>query len=543
MKQLCQPKKFKPQPSQKLVADFIAPNSPYNSLLVFHQIGSGKTCTAITAAEKFKNKRKILVLVPASLIDNFRDELRTPCGNFNYISKSDYKLLQKLSISDPKYDKIIQKSNSKIAKVYNILSYHKFVQLALDKKINLKNTLLIVDEVQNMVSESGTFYKVLKSMIDKAPKDLKILLLSATPIFDRPQEIALTLNLLRPTTPFPTSSKFVDKYIVRKQTNNKVKYYTKNLNHFKQNIKGLISYYRGADPISYPNVNFKVKRITMNDFQHKSYLAALSDDENFIRGAFKSDELLGLPSNFGLGLRITSNIAFPNKCSGFKGLSCFKGDCLELQNLKNYSIKFYHIIKQLKKSIGPCFIYSNFKTYGGLEALICVLNKHGWKDFKTYGEGPKRYAIWSGDEKITYKALVKNTFNQKSNSDGSKLHIVLGSPSIKEGVTLKRLDQMHIIEPYWNMSRMLQIIGRGVRYCSHNDLPKKRQIVNIFLYIAKTQNDRESIDEYIWSMAKNKAKLINKFETVMKQQAIDCQLFFNANYNPKVDEEKPQCFI
>lgn len=539
MKQLCQPKKFKLQSSQKLVANFINPKSPYKSLLVFHQIGSGKTCTAITVAEQWKKKKQILILTPASLIDNMRDELRSPCGQGNYITDKELKELKKLKISDKKYQNIIKKSNDRISKYYKIMSYHKFINLSLQNKISLKNTLLIIDEVQNMVSESGTFYRVLYDKIKKAPQDLRILLLSATPMFDKPQEIGLTLNLLRPNQELPIGNKFVETYLNKRKTKNGFKYNPTNLKDFKNKIKGYISYYRGADPISYPQANFKIKRITMEDFQHKSYLGALSDEDSYIRGAFKSDDILDLPTNFLIGPRVVSNIAFPNKCTGTDGMKCFRGECLELQNLKNYSIKFYHIIRKIKQSEGPCFVYSNFKTYGGVDCFIRVLKKHGWKDFKQHGEGSKRFAVWSGDESIQYKSLVKATFNQPKNHNGSKLQIILGSPSIKEGVTLKRLEQIHILEPYWNLSRMLQIIGRGVRYCSHSDLPKRRRYVDIFLYIAKTQDDRESVDEYIWKLAKQKAKLINKFETTMKEHAIDCETFYNANY----DEENPlQCF-
>lgn len=535
MKQLCQPKKFKLQSSQKLVADFMSPKSPYKSLLVFHQIGSGKTCTAITVAEQWKNKKNILVLTPASLIDNFRDELRSPCGFNNYLTIKEQQQLKKLKITDPQYQSIIKKSNERISKYYQIMSYHKFINLSLKNNISLKNTLLIIDEVQNMVSESGTFYKVLSQKINKAPDDLRILLLSATPMFDRPQEIGLTLNLLRPKEKFPIGKNFVDTYLKKKGNN----YTPKNMSDFKNKITGLVSYYRGADPISYPDVNFKVKRYKMEEFQYKSYLGSLSNDDGYIRGAFKSEDILNLPTNFLIGPRVISNIAFPNKCTGMDGLKCFRGEYLELQNLKNYSIKFYHIIRKLKKSEGPCFVYSNFKTYGGIDSFVKVLKKHGWKDFKKYGEGKKRFAIWSGEETIEYKSIVKNTFNQPKNIYGDKLHLILGSPSIKEGVTLKRLDQMHILEPYWNLSRMLQIIGRGVRYCSHVDVPKKRRLVNIFLYLAKTKDNKESVDEYIWKIAKQKAKLIDKFERIMKEHAIDCETFYNANY----DEENPlQCF-
>merc|ERR1711924_329661 len=97
-----------------------------------------------------------------------------------------------------------EKSNKKIDKYYKIYSYHKFVMMATKKQFNLKNTLLIVDEIQNMISESGTFYTILLKTINNAPKDLRVVLLSATPMFDKPIEIALTLNLLRPKILLPT---------------------------------------------------------------------------------------------------------------------------------------------------------------------------------------------------------------------------------------------------------------------------------------------------------------------------------------------------
>ena len=61
MKQLCTPKKFKLQNSQKLVSSYINPKSPYKNLLVFHQIGSGKTCASISIAEGWKHKKKKLL--------------------------------------------------------------------------------------------------------------------------------------------------------------------------------------------------------------------------------------------------------------------------------------------------------------------------------------------------------------------------------------------------------------------------------------------------------------------------------------------------
>ena len=151
MKELCVPKKFKLQLSQKFLGDFFK-QSKIKGILVYHKIGAGKTCTAVNMAEKLKHKMKIMVVVPASLIGNFKDELRSECPGDEYISKTARKQLSKLKPSDCRFQNIIERSNKKIDKYYTIHSYHKFVCLVKENKIKLKNTLLIIDEVQNMIS-------------------------------------------------------------------------------------------------------------------------------------------------------------------------------------------------------------------------------------------------------------------------------------------------------------------------------------------------------------------------------------------------------
>jgi hypothetical protein len=277
----------------------------------------------------------------------------------------------------------------------------------------------------------------------------------------------------------------------------------------------------------------------MSEFQYKSYLTTLSTEDNFVRGSFKNVDILKLPQNFFLGPRMISNIAFPNKSIGEVGFSSFKGDYLQMQNIGDYSIKFLKIIKKIGEADGPVFVYSNFKELGGIRCFITFLEYHGWKNYLKYGEGKKRFSIWSGDESQKVKDEIKYIFNQKSNENGTKIKIMLGSPSIKEGVSLLRVQQVHMIEPYWNMSRMLQIMGRAVRFCSHKDVPKAKRIVKIYLYLA-TYPGEKTIDQYIWSLAKKKNKLIEEFEQVLKETAIDCELFYNRN-SYKTDETKLIC--
>ena len=124
--------------------------------------------------------------------------------------------------------------------------------------------------------------------------------------------------------------------------------------------------------------------------------------------------------------------------------------------------------------------------------------------------------------------------------NGEVIKIMLGSPSIKEGVSLLRTEQVHIMEPYWNISRMLQIIGRAIRFCSHKDVKRYRRQVDVFLYLS-TYPDEYTIDQYIWDLAKRKNKLINTFETALKEMAVDCQLFYHRNV---YSDDKPlECYI
>lgn len=540
MKDICIPKKFKFQPSQLFLSDYF-PKSKTKGILIYHKIGSGKTCTAINIAENMKKKLNIMVILPAAIKGNFMGELQSHCAGDEYLTDKERKKLKKLTPDDIEYKNIMTKSKKRIDKYYTIYSYHKFVELVKLNKIKLKKTLLIIDEIQNMISERGIFYKSIKKIIDKSDDKTRVLLLSATPMFDKPVEIALTLNLLKPKNPLPISYDFNQEFMKIKKNLSGVSYQTKNIKKFKSMIKGLISYYRGAPPAAFPEEIFKIVRCKMSDFQYRTYLGSMSDEDNYIRGSFRSVDILNMPNNFFIGPRIISNIAFPNKSVGLSGFSSLKEEKLRISNIKKYSTKFYKIYKKMKQAEGPVFIYSNFKEIGGLKTFMSFLEFHGFKNYKTYGKGEKRFALWSGDESHVIKEEIKYAFNQKENKNGNVIKIILGSPSMKEGVSLLRVSQVHVMEPYWNLSRIKQIVGRAIRFCSHKDMPKRRRFVEVFLYLS-VYPGVETIDEYIWKLAKKKNKLISNFENALKESAIDCEIFFHGNNYPE-DEKPIKCDI
>jgi hypothetical protein len=551
MKEICYPKKWKFQMSQKFLAEYINPRTPYLGILVYHKIGSGKTCTAINIAEKWKKLRKIIVVVPASLIINFRNELRSLCAGNTYLTETEREKLKKLSTSSREYHEIIKTSDARIDEYYTIMSYNKFVENAENRKLNLRNSILIVDEIQNMVSEEGKYYQVLYDTIKRSPKDLRVVLLSATPIFDKPIEIALTLNLLkRNVEPLPIENEFGKTFIevIKRKNRNgdevTTDIQTKNMDYFKSLIKGYVSYFRGAPPHTFPVRRNHLVRCIMEDFQYLSYLTSLTEEykenKKLVRRAFSSGDIIDLPNNFFIGTRIISNIAFPNKYTKKKGYESFTKNAINnLEKLKKYSIKFYKILKRIKRSRGPVFVYSNFKEYDGIKSFAKVLRHQGYKDYREAGAGRNRYAIWSGDEKFEYKEEIRNLFNLEENTTGTRLKVLIGSPAAKEGLSLFRTRQVHIMEPYWNFQRIEQVIGRAFRFCSHKDLPLEDRVVDVYLYLATHPEIKETVDQYIYRLAQKKSNIIKDFEMALKETAIDCRLFKNANVYK--GEEDLQC--
>lgn len=535
--EICFPKEYKLQIPQQFVGEYINPKTPYKSLLIYHRIGAGKTMSAIVICEKFKHTKNIVVVVPASLIGNFRDELRSMGLGDTYLKDNERKKLKKLHPTDKEYQEIIKLSDERIDKFYSIYSYNKFVELLKDKSLKMTNTLLVIDEIQNMVSATGTYYSTLYNAINHSPKDLRTVILSATPIFDQVNEIALTLNLLKMPKELPTGSEFNKMFLEKRRKRDGTIYYTaKNLDIFKEYIKGFISYYRGAPAYTFPHAELKYVKCEMSDFQYRSYVTAVKADENveaknmrdkYVK-SFYEGNLDELSTTFYLNTRLISNVAYPNKKIHDEGLKSFSGNHLSISNLEKYSIKFFKIFKKVHRADGPVYIYSNFLECG-LKSFAQVLEHNGYKNYSEYGQGKKRFAYITSEQTKQEKEEIKHVYNQLSNIDGTKLKILLLSSAAKEGLSLKAVRQAHIIEPYWNQNRLEQIIGRGSRYCSHAMLPTDERIIKIYIYLAVHPNEKQTVDQYIHKLAERKQKLIKEFEEAIYSVAVDCELNKNAN--------------
>jgi hypothetical protein len=62
-------------PQQRIIKDYMQFDSPYRGILLYHELGSGKSAASIAAAEGYINRKQIVIMTPASLAQNYENEL------------------------------------------------------------------------------------------------------------------------------------------------------------------------------------------------------------------------------------------------------------------------------------------------------------------------------------------------------------------------------------------------------------------------------------------------------------------------------------
>lgn len=489
----CYPTRYRVQPQQKFAADYMKPRAAPREVLIFHKIGAGKTCLAIQICLRWLNRGKPLVVMPASLIPGFYNELRSQCAGELFISAAEREKLATLEPGTAEYKELVRRSDAAIDAVITTMSYNKFNDGAPAAPI------IIIDEVQNINNTTGTTFRSATKWIEKHPA-ASVVIMSGTPIFDSPNEIGGLARLLRrraPASPEEVADIFA----------------------------GAVSYFAGAPAHTYPSVTISIKQCVFSPFQAKWYK---SQTEAERRGAnLRTHEVA---NNFYIKSRQRSDIVYPHGLGGRDSTGLAEMTAAHLTtNLATYSAKLAAMMKKLRRA-ELSFVYSSFTTT--LAVITKALDADGWSDFATAGPGRKRYAVWSGDTPASGKDAIRATFNSAGNDDGSKLRVVLGSPSIKEGVSLLRLRSIHVFESYWNHSRLEQIYGRGIRYCSHKTLPRDERNVHIYIYAGVTRrvtaaemrtgvDPTVSVDMYMLWMADKKRAECAEYIDALVDCAVD----------------------
>lgn len=233
----------------------------------------------------------------------------------------------------------------------------------------------------------------------------------------------------------------------------------------------------------------------------------------------------------------------------------YKDDVLEKygrifspENIGTYSAKIKQICNSILNSTGVVLIYSQYLD-GGIVPIALALEEMGITrygstsslfdrrpvdnlDLNTYTNTndkssiPAKYIMITGDIKLSPNNIAEvKAATQKDNKNGHKVKVILISQAGSEGLDFKFIRQVHILEPWYNLSRIEQIIGRAVRNCSHKDLPLLERNVQLYLYGTElVDNSIEAADLYVYRLAEQKAKKIGNITRVLKEVSVDCLL-------------------
>ena len=141
------------------------------------------------------------------------------------------------------------------------------------------------------------------------------------------------------------------------------------------------------------------------------------------------------------------------------------------------------------------------------------------------------YSVITGDPTISPDNLYElKALTNDDNTHGENVKVVIISVAGSEGLDFKNIRQVHILEPWYNMNLLEQIIGRAIRNCSHKRLPYSHRNVELYLYGTQLTNPEiEAIDLYLYRLSEFKAVKIGVVSRVLRTSAVDCLLNMQHN--------------
>ncbi len=197
--------------------------------------------------------------------------------------------------------------------------------------------------------------------------------------------------------------------------------------------------------------------------------------------------------------------------------------------------KLARVAERAAAAPGPVLAYSQFVEHG-LKALAGFLRRAGFVEWAAgaHGDAPA-YAIISGEVDLALRAEIKNAFNAADNLHGERLKALLVSKTGAEGLDLKNIREVHILEPYWDKAREDQVIFRAVRLGSHDMLPREEREVASYLYIAApnaeifanippANREAKTIDELFHDRALAKYEINRDFRKLLSEVSLECSL-------------------
>lgn len=392
---------------QKTVVDYF---NNHHGLLVYHKVGSGKTLTAISVSQCYLDKypkNHVIVITPAGLINNFKDEMTKSYMNLHYRDR------------------------------YHFYSFQGFMAQSKKTKVSCANSLLIVDEAHNLrkmhVIRNGKEYGVMNKFITRCAKSAhKVLLLTGTPLYNSPNDIVGLYNMINQ-----------DKEIIKPDK-------------FKLEMMNCMVSYRGASQQFFP------KRVDIDEFIEMNPTYEQKYNE------------------------CIENVELDNKDPFFA----------DLYGEGNYK-SFYNVIRRAvnnledKKSAKVQWIVNKIKSLSKGEKTVVFSHylNAGIRVVADALPSSISYAHIDGSIPLKERKEIVEKFNKDD------IQVLFISKAGGEGLDLKGVRNVIVMEPAWNQATEEQVIGRGVRYMSHEHLPKSQQVVNVYHLYHIRHTDKEALDK------------------------------------------------
>jgi superfamily II DNA or RNA helicase len=540
---------------QVLISRLMSSHTPYDGVLLMHEMGTGKTCSASAIIQQVRSEKNgidnfIYVAKNKSLLDNFDDEFRGKCTIDDYKS---FKNLSQIGIVKLTYDGF--------AKAY--------------AKKNPSNCVIVIDEIHNIrgksnsYTESGTynsFYRILNAVTNA-----KIILLSGTPIVDKPNEIASVMNLILPADKkLPVGSDFDNQFIdeTGEITNKEelIDAFSGRISYIKAMESDVKKVFIGNKPGNFKH--FKLDRSVMSEEQTDGYKKAIQQDREGQSPAF---------SNSLQASDIVVNDEYGVKLKTVQ----LKGSTREelLKDLEKYSSKYAASIRTIIKAREEgknVFVFNKHVDGGGLKMFASILTKFGFTEVTKEGinqvnkEG-NRFVLLTGSggvdttnlQRIGGKSrkgwgsdlgIAVKRFNKPDNINGKMIGVVLAAEAISEGYSFNNVQVIDIHSPWFNFQKIAQVISRGIRAGSHRGITEQKNKdgfegnidVEIHLRVsapfsATDDNYPEGIDTYAYKTAETKDVIVKKIERIIKEYSIDSYLARKRNFRDKTLDNSRDC--
>lgn len=457
---------------QRVVERMQDPTLP--GLVVAHGTGTGKTRTSIEVERRLGLPTN--VVPPAALQANYRKELN-----------------RWMPASGPPV---------------NVQSQQRVALNGLQN--DRRNSLLVVDEAHRARTQGGNLMNALQQAQAK-----KKLLLTATPIFNHPQDLASLVNLAANKRLLPTDkAEFNDEYVNQTEVQPSflqkllgvqpgINYELKNQSKLKNVLNRYVDYQAGSTE-GFPTVKNETVKVPMGEKQMDVYRSIMGKAPLWTQWKVKS----GLPPGKGEFDSMRAFLSGARQVSNTtQGFTTRRGD---IQSPKiDQAFKYF----QQQARANPRYkavVYSNYLNSG-----LNPYKQHLERNQIPYGE-------FSGEISPTIRNKMVADYN------ANKLRALLVSSAGSEGLDLKGTRLVQILEPHFNEEKEKQIIGRGARYQSHAGLPTNEQNVMVQRYMARPQagfldrlmgnNDVRGTDEYIRAMAEQKNLLNRQILELMDQR-------------------------